>query len=180
MHIKLLRVVVSPLMFVSLGCVVYRDAPSRGPVVVEAPPPDVQGPVIEGPGVEVVEVEPPPVQRVYVYDVGYPPGCYFYNNYYWYGGYRYQRNVFINRYVTVNIRERRFVNAEENRRRGGQIEQHQRVVYQQTGGRQTARPGQTPGHQGDPRQAPSETRRQGPTPAQPTNPSKKPKPHANQ
>ena len=125
------------------GCVVYRDPPPpRQYVVVDAPPPPpapdvvVAGPVFEGPGVEVVSVEPAPVERVYIYDEGYPPGCYFYGGYYWYGGYRYEHDVFVHRYVEVNVREHRYVNVEENRRYGHQMEQHQRTVYQQTGGRQ--------------------------------------------
>lgn len=142
------RCLVLPCICCSLGCVVYRDPPRRV-VEVEAPPPDVQGPVIDGPGVEVIEVEPPPVERVYVYDVGYPPGCYFYNDYYWYGHYRYPHDVFINRYVTVNIREHRYVSVDENRRMGAQIERRQQITYQQAGGRQIARPGELAGPAGN-------------------------------
>jgi hypothetical protein len=108
------------LAFLSVGCMVYRDRPVDGstgdPPVVEDPAPVAEGPVTEGPGVEVIDAEPPPPERVYVYDPGYPPGVYFYNNYYWYGGYRYERDVFINRVVNVNIRENRYVNVTENRR----------------------------------------------------------------
>jgi hypothetical protein len=112
---------------------VYRPAPAPQPEVVVAAP-VVAGPVFEAPGVEVIEVEPPPVERVYVYDPGYPPGCYFYNDYYWYGGYRYPHDVFINRYVRVNVRENRFSNVEENRRQGQQIEARHRAEFAENHG----------------------------------------------
>ena len=105
-----------------------------------APPPYreavVDGPVVEGPGVEVIETEPAPVERVY--DEGYPPGTYLYGGYYFYGGYRYRRDVFVNRYVVVNVREHRYINVAENRRLGGRIEVHHRAEFARYHG---ARPG---------------------------------------
>lgn len=109
------------------GCVVYTR-PAPAPVVVE------EGPVVQGPGVEVIEVEPPPAERVYIYDPGYPPGVYYYNNCYWYHGYRYERDVFVTRYVDVNVRERRYVNVEENRAEGRRFEQMHREEYARTEG----------------------------------------------
>ena len=76
-----------------------------------------------------------------MYDPGYPPGCYFYNDYYWYGGYRYPRDVFINRYVVVNIRERRYIDVEQNRRFGQQMEVRQRNDFARNHG---MRPGGRP------------------------------------
>lgn len=135
-------------LFAPPGCVVrtyepYR--PVRETVVAE---PVVEGPVIDAPGVEVVQVEPPPEERVYVYDPGYPPGVYFYNNYYWYGGYRYPRDVFINRYVAVNVREHRYINVEENRRLGRQIEIRHRTEFAANRGRpvRQVRPAARPEH----------------------------------
>jgi hypothetical protein len=106
----------------SMGCTVYQQQP-RPVVAVDDPAP--QGPVIEGPGVEVIQVEPVPVERVYVYDPGFPPGTYFYSGYYWYGGYRYEHDVFIHRYVDVNVREHRYIDVSENRRAGQRVEQRQ-------------------------------------------------------
>jgi hypothetical protein len=107
------------------GCTVVMSPQQTdpAPAAVEA------GPVVTGPGVEVIQVEPPPYQRVYVYDPGYPPGAYYYSGYYWYGGYRYPHDVFINNYVNVNVRENRYVNVEENRRVGQQIEARHRSDY---------------------------------------------------
>ena len=81
------------------------------------------------PDVEVVEVEPAPEERVYVYEVGYPPGCYVYNGFYWYGGRRYEHDVFVTRVVNVNIREHRYVNIVENRRAGERIEVQHRQQF---------------------------------------------------
>lgn len=116
----------------------YQPPPQ--PAVVEQPV--VAGPVVDAPGVEVIQVEPAPEVRVYVYDPGYPPGVYFYGDYYWYRGYRYPHDVFINRYVVVNVRERRFVDVEQNRRMGQQLAARQRVAYANTHGVHTgtARP----------------------------------------
>jgi hypothetical protein len=120
----------------STGCVVRIERPEPvAEVSVETPDVEVSGPVVEGPGVEVISVEPDPVERVYVYDPGYPPGTYFYGGFYWYGGYRYPRDVFYNRYVAVNIREHRFADAEANRRRGAEIERTHREEFAKTGGR---------------------------------------------
>jgi len=124
----------------------------RGPVI-EAPVVEAQvvaGPVFTAPGVEVIQVEPDPSYRVYMYDPGYPPGAYFYGDYYWYNGYRYPHDVFINRYVTENIRENRFINVEENRRAGRRMEAHHRNEFAKTHGvsanaQHANRPGERPG-----------------------------------
>jgi hypothetical protein len=104
------------------GCVVYVPQPQPTSVAVDQP-------VITDPGVVAIDVEPPPDDRVYVYDPGFPPGVYFYNDYYWYNGYRYPHDVFINRYVTVNVRENRFINVDENRRLGQRIEVEHRQDF---------------------------------------------------
>src|SRR5437764_6951875 len=57
------------LSLLSVGCVIHESPPPRH-VIVER---------------EVVEVEPPPVERVYVYEVGYPPGTYRCGDYYYCG-----------------------------------------------------------------------------------------------
>lgn len=108
----------------SAGCVVrsYEPYPPPRAVVVAEPP-------YYGPGVEVIDVEPAPADRVYIYDPGYPPGVYFCDGFYWYGGYRYERDVFINRVVVVNVREHRYVNVEENRRYGARVELRQRQEF---------------------------------------------------
>jgi hypothetical protein len=108
------------------------------PAVVAEPAPAPAGPVFEAPGVEVIQVEPAPDLRVYEYDPGYPPGCYFYDNYYWYGGYRYPHDMFVNRYVTVNVREHRFMDPAANRREGHAMEQRQRADFARNGGRPAA------------------------------------------
>jgi hypothetical protein len=109
----------------SMGCTVVMS-PQQADL---APAVNSTGPVVTGPGVEVIQVEPPPDQRVYVYDPGYPPGAYYYSGYYWYGGYRYPHDVFVNQYVNANIRENRYVNVEENRRVGQQVEARHRALY---------------------------------------------------
>jgi hypothetical protein len=124
------------LVTTATGCVVYERP--RPVAVVEQPAPVVEETVVTGSGVEVIEVEPAPEERVYVYDPGYPPGVYFYNGFYWYGGYRYEHDVFVNRYVVVNIREHRYVNVEENRRSGVQIEQEHRRAFAVNHGRPAA------------------------------------------
>jgi hypothetical protein len=111
------------LLMLSQGCVVYTQ-----PASVAAQP------VVTGPGVEAIEVEPPPADRVYVYDPGFPPGCYFYDGYYWYDGYRYPHDVFVNDYVVANVREHRFIDVEENRRTGARIEVEHRQQYAQNHG----------------------------------------------
>ena len=124
----------------SAGCIVV---PTReyGPPPPPQPAAYVEGPAIAAPGVVLIDVEPPPEQRVYVYDPGFPPGVYFYNNYYWYGGYRYPHDVFINRVVTVNIHENRYVRVDENRRMGAPMEARQREDFARTRGvHQPARP----------------------------------------
>jgi hypothetical protein len=95
----------------------------------------VETAVVAGPGVEVIEVEPAPMDRVYVYEVGYPPGCYVYGDYYYYNGYRYPHDVFVRQVVTVNIRENRYVNVEENRRAGVRIEEQHRQEFAVNHGR---------------------------------------------
>lgn len=115
------------LMGMGGGCVVHEYAPAPEPVVVERP-------IVTGPGVEVIEVEPAPVERVYIYEPGYPPGTYYCDGYYWYGGYRYERDVFVERVVVVNVRERRYVDVEENRRIGGRVEIRHREEFARYGG----------------------------------------------
>jgi len=139
-----LSVVVAVVGLLSAGgCIVVPTyEPSPPP-----PPPEavVEGPVVEAPGVELIDVEPPPAERVYVYDPGFPPGVYFYNNYYWYGGYRYPHDVFITQFVNPNIRANRYINAEENRRSGREFESRQREEFARTHGvRPGARPGERP------------------------------------
>lgn len=122
-------------VLISAGCEVHERG--AAPVGVEVSAGGVQGPVIDG-GV-AIDVEPDPAQRQYIYDEGYPPGCYVYENYYYYNGYRYPRDVFVNQYVQENIRQHRFVNADENRRQGQQIEQRQREEFTRNHGvRQTS------------------------------------------
>src|SRR5581483_5253482 len=58
-----------------------------------------------------------------------------YDNYYYYGGYRYPRDIFVNRYVHENIAHHRFANKEENRRQAQAIEQRHRTEFTQTHGR---------------------------------------------
>jgi len=118
------------LMFPLLGlagCVVHehRDyVRVREPeVVVEEP----VGPVVEQ--AEVVEVLPPPAERVYIYEPGYPPGVFFYGGFIYYGGHRYERDVFVDRFVSVNIRNHRFVDVEYNRRIGRQYEVRHREEF---------------------------------------------------
>jgi hypothetical protein len=96
-------------------------APEPAPVVVD--------------GGVYVDVLPPPEERVYVYDPGYPPGCFVYGGYYYYGGYRYPHDVFINRVVNVNVHENRYVNIEENRRQVEVIRVRQQADYSRYGGR---------------------------------------------
>jgi hypothetical protein len=98
------------------------------------------GPVFQDPGVTVVTDEPPPDQRNYVYDEGYPPGCYLYGGFYYYDGYRYPHDEFVNRYVNVNIQQHRYVNVTENRQQGATIVERQKAEYQKTGGHRTAAP----------------------------------------
>ena len=90
----------------------------------------------------VVDVEPPPQERVYIYDEGFPPGVYLYGGFYYYGGYRYHRDIFIDRYVSINIRERRFIDVERNRRLGHEIEERHRAEFVKYGPRHDARPRQ--------------------------------------
>lgn len=131
MRLTILALLCGCALMWSAGCTVYT---SPAPVV------ETQGPVVEGPGVEVIEVEPPPVERVYIYDPGYPPGTYFYHGYYYYGGYRYDREVFVHRYVEVNVREHRYVDVEANRREGHRMEETHRAEYARTGGVRESRP----------------------------------------
>jgi hypothetical protein len=141
MHLAKPLIVVTVAGLLSTGCIVV---PTYEPVPPPPPPPQaevVAGPVIEAPGVVLVDVEPPPEERVYVYDPGFPPGVYFYDNYYWYGGYRYPHDVFINQYVTRNVRENRYTRVDENRRQGYQMEARQRADFARTRGiRPQARP----------------------------------------
>jgi hypothetical protein len=126
------------------GCTVHTSGVGLS---VETPSVEVDTPVIEGAGVFAIDVEPPPAERVYVYDEGFPPGVYLYDNFYYYNGYRYDHDVFVNRFVKANIANRRYVNVEENRRLGGQIEEKQKADFQKTGGKhpaKEARPGDKP------------------------------------
>ncbi|MBI3820328.1 MAG: hypothetical protein HY286_16680 [Planctomycetes bacterium] len=112
------------------------ERPSEPRTVVVAQP-VYEVPVFTGPGVEIIEIEPAPVERVYIYERGFPPGCYLYNNYYWYNGYRYEHDVFIERHVTVNIRENRYVNVQENKSKIVQIRKEHEDTFAKTGGRHT-------------------------------------------
>jgi hypothetical protein len=112
------------------GCIVEEHHHRVAPVAEVT----VAGPVFEAPGVEVVSVEPAPPDRVYIYDPGFPPGVYFYNDYYWYNGYRYPRDVFVQRYVNVNVREHRYIDRESNRRMGAPMEVRQREEFTRTRG----------------------------------------------
>lgn len=133
--------------FLSAGCTVYREpAPANSYGSTYDQPAD-EGPVVDGPGVVVIETEPPPAERVYVYDPGYPPGVYFYNNYYWYNGYRYDRDVFRDRYVERNIREHRYEDARQNREEGHRFEEQHRQEYARTGGVRAQRDN-SPAHRG--------------------------------
>lgn len=105
---------------------------------MEASGSEVEGPVLEGPGVVAIDVEPAPDERVYVYDAGFPPGVYLVGGYYWYGGYRYDHDVFVNGYVAANIREHRYADVAENRRAGVVIEQQHRAEFAKTGGKRPA------------------------------------------
>jgi hypothetical protein len=154
--------VVSSLMGSALlvGCAGYTPiqivaVPPPPIQIVAAPPPPVEvvqpaapavvvadGPVVQDPSVVLIDVEPAPDLRVYYYDPGYPPGCYFYGGYYYYGGYRYPHDVFINRYVNVNIRDHRFIDRRDNMERGRAIEAQHRTDFARTGGH----PGGGPGH----------------------------------
>jgi hypothetical protein len=139
MRIKVISVACGLMTVLSVGCEVrYREPVAEVSVETPAPEVEVGGPVIEGPGVEVITVEPDPVERVYVYEPGYPPGTYFYGGFYWYDGYRYSHDVFIHRYVDVNIRERRFIDVEANRRRGVVIERSHRDEFARGHGRRVA------------------------------------------
>jgi hypothetical protein len=134
-------VICAAAAFISAGCEVHsgpdRVAVSGGAdVSVEEP----QGAVVQGPGVEEVDVDPDPAQRTYIYDEGYPPGTYTYNGYYYYGGYRYPHDVFVNQYVQENIRQHRYVDAGDNRKQGLQIEQRNRTEFAQTHGVRKNRP----------------------------------------
>jgi hypothetical protein len=113
----------------STGCTVYTSPPP--------PPPPAPGPVVEGPGVVVITEEPPYDQRVYVYDPGFPPGTYYYpaTDCYYYNGYVYPHEVFVDRYVAVNVREHRFVDREANARAGRVFEDRARADYARRGGR---------------------------------------------
>lgn len=142
MHSTNKSIVLAVAGVLTAGCVVrsYEPYPRPREAVV------VSGPVVDGPGVEVIEVEPPPAERVYIYDPGYPPGVYFCDGFYWYGGYRYEREVFVNRIVVVNVRERRYVNVEENRRYGARIEVRQRQEFAARHNARVAHPARASAH----------------------------------
>jgi hypothetical protein len=157
-----IRIQLTLLMSASMlaGCTVYETAPTPPP---PAPVAYYDGPVVQGDGVYVIEEEPAPEYRVYVYDPGYPPGTYYYNGFYYYGGYRYEHDVFVNRYVVVNVRENRYANVEENRRAGAAVAQQQRVQYQRVAAGPQYRQ-QAPGYQ---QQRKQDVRLAKPRPGQP-------------
>jgi hypothetical protein len=116
------------------GCAVDFVPPVLWPgVTVEAAPVVVEAPVVAG-GV-AIDVEPPPDERVYVYDAGFPPGVYLDGGFYWYGGFRYPQDVFINGYVATNLRGGLYANVAENRRAGVAIEAQHRATFTKTGGK---------------------------------------------
>jgi hypothetical protein len=140
------RLVVTGTVFIgaalAAGCtgygvrvVAYAPPPPPPPAVVviaPAPAPEVvvsDGPVVVDPTVVLIDVEPAPAYRVYVYDPGFPPGAYFYGGFYYYGRYRYPHDVFIHSYVEVNVRQHRFMDARENRDRSAAIEAQHRREY---------------------------------------------------
>lgn len=136
-----LKMAAASVALVCAGCTIVYDQPPApppgAPAQESAPPPDAYsdtGPVFDGPGVVEVDEEPPPDERVYVYDPGFPPGCYFYGGYYWYHGYRYDHDAFIHRYVDLNIRAHRFVDVDANRRAAGPLVERQRLDYTRNGG----------------------------------------------
>lgn len=153
MRTVLASVVCASAAILTTGCTVHTYSRpvvvERRPVVVEerhvvtadvAVEPET--PVIEAAPGDVlrIDVEPAPAERVYVYDEGYPPGCYLYGGFIYYGGYRYHREVFVERYVRVNIREHRYVNVVENRRAGHVIEERHRTEYVKYGAHHDSHP----------------------------------------
>jgi hypothetical protein len=141
MKMSLAAIVSASLVAGMSGCTVQyvnppADAPPPPPTAYYDAPPD--GPVVDDPSVVVIDEEPPPPERVYIYDPGYPPGTYFYGGFYYYGGYRYPHDVFVNRFVVVNVREHRYVDVEQNRRVGSVMVERQRADYGRTGGRHVA------------------------------------------
>jgi hypothetical protein len=120
--------------FFASGCIVESQAPPPGPPPGPVVVADADAPLVQDPSVVQIDVEPPPDQRQYIYDPGYPPGTYFYGGYYYYGRYRYPHDVFVNRYVAVNVRDHRYANVDENRRAGVPIEAQHRADYARTAG----------------------------------------------
>ena len=144
MRVALASVFCASAAFLTAGCVV-QVRPS--PVVYRARPAEVvevepEAPVIAVvPGeVILIDVEPAPVERVYVYEPGFPPGCYLYGGFYYYGGYRYRREVFVDRYVTINIREHRFIDVQRNREVGRRFEERHRTEFERFGPRHESHP----------------------------------------
>jgi hypothetical protein len=150
MRIVLASVVCASAALLSTGCVV-----TTRPIVVETRRPVVEvdaraevavepeAPVIvDAAPTEVlrIDVEPAPVERVYVYEPGFPPGTYLFGGFYYYGGYRYNHDVFVHRYVEVNVRERRFINITENRRIGHTIEERHRTEFVKYGPKHESHP----------------------------------------
>jgi len=149
MRIAFASVVCASAAVFSAGCVTHvHDHPvyvERHPVVVESRSEVVvepETPVIEASPTEVlrIDVEPAPVERVYVYEPGYPPGTYLYGGFYYYGGYRYHHDVFIHRYVEVNVHEHRYVDVVENRRLGHVVEERHRTEYVKYGSHHDSHP----------------------------------------
>jgi hypothetical protein len=130
-------VLVIALGLMPVGCTVDIEEvppPQQREVIVEqAPPPEevvvAPAPLVDDPAVIAVEIEPPPEERVYVYDPGFPPGVYISGGFYFYEGHRYPHDIFIDRVVTVNVRDHRFADPDKNRRAGVRIEAQHRAEY---------------------------------------------------
>jgi hypothetical protein len=153
MRTVLASVVCASAAMLTTGCTVHTYSRpvvvERRPVVVEerhVVQADVVEPetpvIVDAAPTEVlrIDVEPAPAERVYVYDEGYPPGCYLYGGFIYYGGYRYHRDIFVERVVRVNVREHRYVNVVENRRAGHVIEERHRTEFVKYGAHHASHP----------------------------------------
>jgi hypothetical protein len=154
MRTVLASVVCASAAILTTGCTVHTYSRpvvvERRPVVVEERH-VVQADVVAEPETPVIvdaaptevlriDVEPAPAERVYVYEPGFPPGTYLYGGFYYYGGYRYHHDIFIHRYVEVNVRERRYVNVVENRRLGHVVEERHRTEFVKYGAHHESHP----------------------------------------
>jgi hypothetical protein len=132
------------LGLIPVGCTVdIEEVPPPREVIIEpAPAPEevVVAPAIDDPSVVAIDVEPDPALRVYVYDPGFPPGVYLYGGFYFYAGHRYPHDVFVDRVVTVNIRDHRFADPDANRRAGVRIEAQHRADFARKQAAQRAAP----------------------------------------